>query len=68
MSPKRLISLILSLSLLLSILTACGNFWEDNTGNDSDIPSEVSAGETGADAAGTKPPLVGADPEHYELA
>jgi len=29
---------------------------------------EYRAGETGADAAGTKPPLVGADPEHYELA
>lgn len=26
------------------------------------------AGEAGADAAGAKPPLVGADPEHYELA
>jgi cell division protease FtsH len=29
---------------------------------------EYRAGETGADAAATKPPLVGADPEHYELA
>jgi len=29
---------------------------------------EYRAGEAGADAAETKPPLVGADPEHYELA
>lgn len=29
---------------------------------------EYRAGETGADSAATKPPLVGADPEHYELA
>lgn len=29
---------------------------------------EYRAGETGAEAAGAKPPLVGADPEHYELA
>ena len=50
MSRKRLIALLLTGTLFLSLLTACGNASDNNTAGNADTPTQVSAAGSTAQA------------------